>query len=311
MKYNSIGEQLIAKAKELDPSYKPDKFNDMSEAIDVILNNSGSGSDLYFDLSPFMETMQLDAEALEKFQNDITEGKIIGVTIIGTGLYLNYKGIMQNRPEYWFYFSNSTEAILISPTGAISTGNSIDIPFLPTDASTKNYALNSVNGTLTWNTIGNGLEIKNGALISNLSNFKYGTLRLKNITSTNNTYTNTYTIELSFFDYFYDVIINGANQLMGTSLTRDTFPSFLKNNITPQLFTTLITNIIDIHRKAALMPYFDVTIFDHNNEAIMANCSTVIEGIVGFSCGTNDIDLSNITFGDTFTVEYYGSWYGD
>ena len=45
MKYNSIGEQLIAKAKELDPSYKPDKFNDMSEAIDVILNNSGSGGE--------------------------------------------------------------------------------------------------------------------------------------------------------------------------------------------------------------------------------------------------------------------------
>lgn len=39
MKYNSIGEQLIAKAKEIDPGYKPDKFNDMSEAIDIILNN--------------------------------------------------------------------------------------------------------------------------------------------------------------------------------------------------------------------------------------------------------------------------------
>lgn len=43
MKYNSIGEQLIAKAQELDPNYKPDKFNDMSEAIDILLNNSGSG----------------------------------------------------------------------------------------------------------------------------------------------------------------------------------------------------------------------------------------------------------------------------
>ena len=39
MKYNSIGEQLIAKAKEIDPSYKSDKFNDMSEALDVILKN--------------------------------------------------------------------------------------------------------------------------------------------------------------------------------------------------------------------------------------------------------------------------------
>lgn len=48
MKYNSIGEQLIAKAKELDPNYKPDKFNDMSEAIDILLNNSGG--DNYIDL---------------------------------------------------------------------------------------------------------------------------------------------------------------------------------------------------------------------------------------------------------------------
>lgn len=39
-----------------------------------------------------------------------------------------------------------------------------NIPTLPNDASSKNYALNSVNGALTWNTIGNGLEIKDGAL---------------------------------------------------------------------------------------------------------------------------------------------------
>lgn len=31
-----------------------------------------------------------------------------------------------------------------------------NIPTLPSDASSKNYALNSVNGTLTWNTIGGG-----------------------------------------------------------------------------------------------------------------------------------------------------------
>ena len=43
MKYNSIGQQLIAKAQELDPNYKPDKFNDMSEAIDVILKTTGGG----------------------------------------------------------------------------------------------------------------------------------------------------------------------------------------------------------------------------------------------------------------------------
>ena len=52
MKYNSIGEQLIAKAQELDPNYKPDKFNDMSEAIDVILNNSGG--DIWLDITPYL-----------------------------------------------------------------------------------------------------------------------------------------------------------------------------------------------------------------------------------------------------------------
>ena len=39
MKYNSIGQQLIAKAKEIDPNYQSDKFNDMSEALEIILNN--------------------------------------------------------------------------------------------------------------------------------------------------------------------------------------------------------------------------------------------------------------------------------
>lgn len=55
MKYNSIGEQLIAKAQELDPNYKPDKFNDMSEALDVILNNAGSeGGDIWLDITPYL-----------------------------------------------------------------------------------------------------------------------------------------------------------------------------------------------------------------------------------------------------------------
>ena len=39
MKYNSIGQQLVAKAKEIDPSFKDDQFNDMSEALDIILTN--------------------------------------------------------------------------------------------------------------------------------------------------------------------------------------------------------------------------------------------------------------------------------
>ena len=53
MKYNSIGEQLIAKAKEIDPSYKSDKFNDMSEALDIILKSVGSATSV-FDATPYL-----------------------------------------------------------------------------------------------------------------------------------------------------------------------------------------------------------------------------------------------------------------
>ena len=66
MKYNSIGEQLIAKAKELDPNYKPDKFNDMSEAIDILLNNSGGGK----SVSP---TLNLINPATYEIRTTITE----------------------------------------------------------------------------------------------------------------------------------------------------------------------------------------------------------------------------------------------
>lgn len=39
----NIGQILVDKAKELDPTYKPDKFNDMGEAAQIILDNMGRG----------------------------------------------------------------------------------------------------------------------------------------------------------------------------------------------------------------------------------------------------------------------------
>lgn len=39
----NIGQILVDKAKELDPTYKPDKFNDMGEAAQIILDNMGNG----------------------------------------------------------------------------------------------------------------------------------------------------------------------------------------------------------------------------------------------------------------------------
>lgn len=79
MKYNSIGEQLIAKAKELDPNYKPDKFNDMSEALDIILNNSGGGDGQSIEDLPVVELTSetttitdetVKAKILENVNND-------------------------------------------------------------------------------------------------------------------------------------------------------------------------------------------------------------------------------------------------
>lgn len=89
MKYNSIGEQLIAKAQELDPSYKSDKFNDMSEALDIILNNSSSGSG-----EEILELNETDSTTVQ----NITPGE---KTIL-TGVYdLNktYKGFKITIPE--------------------------------------------------------------------------------------------------------------------------------------------------------------------------------------------------------------------
>ena len=39
----NIGQILVDKAKELDPTYKPDKLNDMGEAAQIILDNIGTG----------------------------------------------------------------------------------------------------------------------------------------------------------------------------------------------------------------------------------------------------------------------------
>ena len=38
----NIGQILVDKAKELDPTYQPDKFNDMGEAAQIILDNMGA-----------------------------------------------------------------------------------------------------------------------------------------------------------------------------------------------------------------------------------------------------------------------------
>ena len=116
MKYNSIGEQLIAKAKELDPSYKPDKFNDMSEALNIILNNNGSGGsgfNIFDSLWVFseenvnFETMTLTEVGLTSLNNMYTNGKLLGITDGEPSPTANYMSVMPlcNFTDNTYYFS--------------------------------------------------------------------------------------------------------------------------------------------------------------------------------------------------------------
>lgn len=86
MKYNSIGEQLIAKAQELDPNYKPDKFNDMSEALNIILNNSSSSGKPIFSIYDYLEgesTPTISQEGFDLLEEKIFNGEIVGILAIG------------------------------------------------------------------------------------------------------------------------------------------------------------------------------------------------------------------------------------
>ena len=187
MKYNSIGEQLIAKAKELDPSYKPDKFNDMSEAINIILNNSGSGG--------FKKVSANFAEnTWDVSQVDITKDRIIMLTdtsdyFLGIASYsqINYNPVefgytitiktlspylvnYDNSVEYntfvlkldgtinmiyeGYYYDREKSITFFNENVTLGEDNyrveSLVVPTLPSDAGTKTYVLKSINGVLTW-----------------------------------------------------------------------------------------------------------------------------------------------------------------
>ena len=99
MKYNSIGEQLIAKAQELDPSYKPDKFNDMSEAINIILNNTGGGSaQLYLDILPYITFDDENVVAIDTEMNVVDhKGNEYEVTLLNKHAYI--KDVVESHPS--------------------------------------------------------------------------------------------------------------------------------------------------------------------------------------------------------------------
>lgn len=139
MKYNSIGEQLVAKAKELDPNYKPDKFNDLSEALDIILNNTNSNSTKYYEITITRILFDYDSKTTDEKANyvsyatDYTLKFIInetnyntllngistelGVTV-DTAYLLNNYNTLKQTPEY---IRNFVGLLIVSVVGSLSS----------------------------------------------------------------------------------------------------------------------------------------------------------------------------------------------
>ena len=106
MKYNSIGEQLVAKAKEIDPSYKSDKFNDMSEALDIILKSVGSATSV-FDATPYLiDESSVSVEGFNALKEFISN---------------NYGSVVKiNMGEYYAYYNCSVALITGSEDDGIA-----------------------------------------------------------------------------------------------------------------------------------------------------------------------------------------------
>lgn len=190
MKYNSIGEQLIAKAQELDPNYKPDKFNDMSEAIDVILKTTGSGGGA-IDLSKYIniETVsfiskKLRSELIEEVKKGISVGYITfpGENIMmffNIYLFNDYISMEQTDNTCSYSGNDSYTITGVYKTSLFNYYIRDNLQLLMSDryfytfpsGASPYHVIPSVDteGKQQNLTIGDGLEIKDGALTTKSS----------------------------------------------------------------------------------------------------------------------------------------------
>ena len=157
MKYNSIGEQLIAKAKELDPSYTPDKFNDMSEALDVILNKSDSSSSI-FDITPYLTSeTSMSIEGYNALREFVTSNKggIVKFNMDEHVMYITCFAVSSDSLifNYYFVFDNGEydttfTAILVNSEGNIAFNNLTLYQVLanPVDTPTDVLSKIKING---------------------------------------------------------------------------------------------------------------------------------------------------------------------
>ena len=162
MKYNSIGEQLIAKAKELDPNYKPDKFNDMSEAIDILLNNNGG--DIWLDITPYLQdggegTMSISQEGYDLVSNAFsiaTENpinKYVGILIQGNKLIFNglIDSDLSDKKGFDFILNIIIDGVKSYIGISIYNDRSIEVKNGMDSSNKIWYDLDKKSGTITQN----------------------------------------------------------------------------------------------------------------------------------------------------------------
>lgn len=163
MKYNSIGEQLIAKAQELDPNYKPDKFNDMSEALDVILNNTGGsseGGDIWLDITPYLSEdesiMSISEEGYNLVYNaffpeiEKPSNKYAGILFMGYKMFFNEFFAISDKIGLNFIYNMAENGIRSYMKISIYNDKSIEMIEEPASSSNKIwYSLSQYSGKIT------------------------------------------------------------------------------------------------------------------------------------------------------------------
>lgn len=161
MKYNSIGEQLIAKAKELDPNYKPDKFNDMSEAIDILLNNSGG--DIWLDITPYLSDgeniMSISQEGYDLVYNAFSpdlenpSNKYVGIIMGGNKFIFNrfIDSDVSDKKGLNFILNITIDGVKAYIEISIYNDKSVEVKDRMDSSNKIWYDLDKKSGTITQN----------------------------------------------------------------------------------------------------------------------------------------------------------------
>ena len=226
MKYNSIGQQLIAKAKEIDPSYKPDKFNDMSEALNIILNNL----DTY---ATFNDLHTLDI-------GDITSSSNIYQTL--------YQNVYENDTTKKNVVIFSTDGFVDSATSLISSGEHIATPYQDNKILIDSvFVLNSDNSATSI--VSSDTVVIDLGTVTEIS----GTLSPTILTEINNAISENKNILLKIDESTNEIVLASMILKIANTLDVSTSP-FVKNS---NNYSTICLNEINTANKVSYIHLID------------------------------------------------------